>query len=1033
MSTPSFSSQSFEHHELFEVDKNATLTAVDMENWKKDLLHVRQMDKKCILTLPGNCKLHDKKQVPFMNFLKRELPGQYMFVPQDALQWGDVWRTVVKEDMVICDKYRAEQWTKGESFPAQVSCLEMGDIFYLKLSGDTHSAIKKVEAAFSKAFQTLKVKGDVLGKPKMVKAAHFTSWVGVGSSIVIDLVDTFRLSNKLLNTIVQQLKKHNTSPSDPGIYFVTSGVFQTWTLRQVMGEVHVAGNIIRVLPESGYAGDDVIRSEVTSLLNSSSNETPPLTLFYHQVQGSVNAQKVIDYFSPDIVIVNEISVADQLRNSVSQYRKEKIYHITPAARAGLMLLGPQMITDGYDLDLFASYLVSRYQNNRGKPNDTFIYYLETHPDRLKKVVAFIMAEFAHVFTEEHSKTLTSLTECETRSDQQGNFLVSLLEEQILRFQIHLFLTDGGYGSFLSSYEQVFPDHYQELCAPLRFFLRADQTEKTIDAKMHIVEGYNEIKVEQKEMLLELRTQKDQAMMIFKAEPNDHLERRCKGLFTLLNGCDAFRLLPDKEILIELVSLLWSNFQASMKKSQGFVITLMCKEQTTTLEVFQDKHNKAIIKEEMRDGSPHIEFIGDTIFHQNSQKALLKMISLFYVREQPDPKDNTWRFACFEALTQVAASGDLDQSISYNMQIHGDRWSGVFECSSRLPHNVPDRSQKTLEMGSDKFDISGEGRKIFLVKNPFEDEVKEKEYIDQMIMTQDDLKNLKESVILQKVADAKAEETAKSSAILQASYAKALKKYNKNSGGAEEETADASGLRVRSLEDAVRVRVHKPSNLEEKQRKTIGYTLGVVATILFFVSIFVLYIFNAESDKSKGGMTIQQSAGNDDFPIDANTASVAPTVEKETPKEKLPADPARSIIVRICRQLYQNTAPTQEELNAFLKELYLNREEFSQSGDLYNLMGRLFWYKIHLDQEKQIFSPEWIFRWKGYMKEYFQTAQQKYDDKKVKTNMALSIKQWMPDKDFYFYTTREQKKKYVRYDNVKEAGEDMKTLLSGLDY
>lgn len=1042
------SHQSYEKHDCVEIPKNTKITPDIFEYLKKRTLRAQEKNKKLLITLPGNTAVSKRSMKEFLQFFQQS--REYLFIPQEALKWGRIWDNIISDDLVTTDMDKALAWLADESFlTPKIVRRELGNVAYIKFSGHVANASKHAAKKIAQTLEEIKPSGRILEEANVFDTGICNSWVPISGALVLDIADVFILNQRFLGAITEALEEYNLSVSSKGIFFVTSGLFQSWQLKQILkGQtINEIGNMIRVISSRERDNDSKIRNELAAITSASQKNDPPQPLFLHTVQGHELALKTIDYFSPDLVIVDEISEATAIKQNVLKSRGEKINHIIPATDPGLRILSPQMITKGYDYDLFAEYVMSRYLHNRGKPNETYIYYLKTDADHMRKVSMFLGGELSHVIDEELEQVIEHLPQCETQPDAQGSFTVALLEKQFLKFQVDLQFTVAGFSQLLSHYPTLFTKHKDSLTTSVRLYLKAAQISQPIQAKLHLAENLNEFSITEENINIEIRVQDTRNMLTFKATPHEGLEKRFKTLFTLLNGSDIFDSLPDKELFIELVSLLWENYQASMYRTQGFTISLISENDGSfQLEVFQSKQNKAILNGKIIDGKRQLRFSGNTLHHPQAQKRLLKMISLYFNSGENDPTENTWRFACFEAMTQVLANGSQNQSLSFDFQVQEPRWAAVVMCDSVAPNIIADRSQKMFNEGADLVKVGDNGRQVTLVRKP---DPKETE-ISGFESLQSELDNLQENAILEKVENVKSQEAEERSLKLQKTYEEALKAYNQKYGGMDDEDdIQATGRvsRPKTLEESARVKVIRrrkmPKGELDKRRKKIRMYVAIAASVFLVAAILFVSVSFSGRSSGEGSSLVVKSI---DKMTDAELAEMYAKEKKDKPQtnsnnrpqkdnKKRDPDPHTQLVKNTCRALYVADAPEQELLNSLLKDLFFALRTSSESADTHNLMARLFWYKVHLDTEG-IFPDNWKKSWRKEARLHFEKAREIYRKDTIKSDISLRIRTWMPE--YYIYESnnpdKDKSKKsifYAKYENYSEALKDIDLLTSQL--
>ena len=812
---PTISSQNHEQYSYIEVPKGAILNKEMLEELSDQVQQSRQQKKKTLISLPPHYNIEQQQQSDFFQLLKQSIKSGSVIVPQQGLKWSWAWHKIVDAGFPVVEYHKALLWATGQSIPSGIDMQQIDSTVYLRCAGNIDRHIDDLAKMMKKILAGLPLKGEITSSPQTVATEHGQIWTYLRQALIIDVANVFLLRKNFFQTLLDIFKKYKLAANAPGLYFVTSGVFQTWMLKHCLDvdNINEIGNVIRVMPDNDKNYDKIVRHEVKALNKQCQQLSPSPVLLIHQVQGADRAGKVIRRFYPDIVIVDAISDATYLKEKLPVGIQEKVYHVTPANNADLMILGPQLITQGYDLQLFGEYLISRYRNYHGHPNDTYIYYLNTRPESLKKATSFFMYEFDQILGDSERPVLDRLVKCETEAEEQGSFVISLLENSILRLDIDLPLTAGGSSTFLSSYPELFPHHFAELCGSLRLFLKGESADALTQVNIHLVDDFNEFTIKQPGFWIEVRLEEKQSILTIKSDPDEKLEKRCFSIFALLNASNIFNRLPDKEILIEIISLLWENYSHS-RVQQGFLITLIASAHGSDLKVFQSENNRIMLKEAGEDGQLNLQFIGSFPYQRNIQRRLMKLLSLFFTVSQEDSQENTWRFGCFEAASQTFANGQSENTVNVNFSIQGDRWSAQFLSDTREPYIMPDRSRQTIEAGAQKVYISPIGREIKLIRNPTPEDLEERE---PEVTLEKELQNLEANAILQQVEDEKSKEAAARSLRLQSLYDSALKAHNKKYGFDEDEIA-AEEKKGKSLEEALRIKMYQRKRPDQTRLK-----------------------------------------------------------------------------------------------------------------------------------------------------------------------------------------------------------------------
>ena len=137
-------------------------------------------------------------------------------------------------------------------------------------------------------------------------------------------------------------------------------------------------------------------------------------------------------------------------------------------------------------------------------------------------------------------------------------------------------------------------------------------------------------------------------------------------------------------------------------------------------------------------------------------------------------------------------------------------------------------------------------------------------------------------------------------------------------------------------------------------------------------------------------------------------------------------PDNKLIQYGCKVLNSYSPVSQETINFLLKKLYFCKEEFKKNGDIHNLMGRLYWYKIYLDRKNKIYTKEWLRKWKVNAIKSFKEAERRYLSNKYPSTIDMSIGSWKPESQIY-----SKKVTKLKYSSNKEAIQDIRKILQNL--
>lgn len=125
---------------------------------------------------------------------------------------------------------------------------------------------------------------------------------------------------------------------------------------------------------------------------------------------------------------------------------------------------------------------------------------------------------------------------------------------------------------------------------------------------------------------------------------------------------------------------------------------------------------------------------------------------------------------------------------------------------------------------------------------------------------------------------------------------------------------------------------------------------------------------------------------------------------------------------------RSSTPSHVALNYILKKIHFAPKDLMSSSiaaNVYNLTGRLYFYKLHIDKKEELFSKEWKTIWKNEAEKCFSKAKELYQSKNTSHVFILSISSWMPERLWY-------NKSVIGYKNSRQAVKEMKKFLEYLD-
>lgn len=985
-------------YSYYEIPKAVEVNKELIEEFQTHELLKDPFEKK-IVSLPPQWKADKSVNNDFLKLLKTF--KNTLFVPQESAQWSQSWMKLIMSGFSITEYHKALLWIAQKVPQTDIKSFSLGSTKYIKLSGSTKNK-QNWDKVIQEAVESLQ-DFTIAQVPDQISHNGFTCWSYLKNALILDISNLFFIDPHFISKVKNVLRAKNLLPDLKGVYFITSGAYQEWLLKAFfrMSSFYGVGNIVRVT--SANSSKNSVRAETNALCQLGKQKKLSMSLFTFEIQGYEKTLKALDDFYPEMIIVDEISDANALKEALADHLKEKVYHITPATSASVKILGPELITQGYDIRLFAEYLLSRYRNNHGSPNETYIYYLQSTQADLKRAVAFLQMEFAHILSDEYNKLLETFSTYET-NEKQANFAISLLQEQILKLNIILPFSITGLQSFFSDYAKFFPKHYKTVGSFEG--VKEHFSNVNIKASLHIVQGYNEVFFEEDGFLCEMRIQEQQNILIVNSSSAKSSEQKVSSLLSVM-GENIFQQFLDKTLLSDLASLVWEN----ATKEKKMILTLLTTKKRTKMRLEQGSDNSILIQDDL--DLKEKQLVGTFPYDDTTSKKLMRIISLFFLVDQPSSDDTQWRFSCFDAVAKIVANYKAQQNIKIEFFIKGNHKKVVVSSNADAENPISEKAKKTLEGGVDQLVIDETGRCITLIKNPLDDTgVAPK-------------KDVVEENALDEIESEKEREEAERSEKFQSIYDQALKAYNKKCGY-DEESEDKEQVVPTTIRMA---RVNKNKILqktqegEERRAKIQRNILIGVASILLIFSLFVLYIFHAKvkPKKYKGGVLIDTDSNRFAYKKEKNTRKTPvkpPVATKKIVKNAI--DPAGDLVRILSFKMGFGSPPNHDTINALLKKIYYAGKKMKTSADLQNINGRLYWYKLELNKKTKQFSDVWVKRWKKEATKSFTAAEKAYQaNKTIKYNLKIIISRWKPE-----YKMKSLRK-FIKYANDNEAAFDMR--------
>lgn len=668
-----------------------------------------------------------------------------------------------------------------------------------------------------------------------------------------------------------------------------------------------------------------------------------------------------------------------------------------------------------------------YEKYLGDPDNVHKYAFKS--EQIKQAVIHLLRKHEDVLDKPCRRILKKLPAWGPLPESRGEFVIAQMEKQSLQLDATLCLSSEGSMSFLADYPDLFPRHASDICQALRLFVKASPM-LTTWAMLHLIADYNEICITDEGFTIESEIQESQAVLTVKTKPDSDQAKRCFSLFALLNSTEVFKQLPDQEILIEIMDLMRDSYGRDPSlQSEGMLITLVNSSAGFTLKFVQSQQNRIML--EAKQGEElEIRFTGDIPCHQNTQRQLFKLISLFFSFDKKDALENAWRFACIEAVSQVVA--DMPPRIEFEFIIAGKCWGAEFACNAPGTKTVAAKSQQVLKAGADSVDISPQGREIRLVKN-----LPQGGKTAEIFRMAKDLDKLEAQAVLQEVSEVKAKEADKRKIKMEQIYQQAIEEAMQ----AQEQKHDARepGAAPRTLEEASKTKLLRGEKTPDVVFRKIKRATLIGLLCIFLLCALATYWIVSRPDPVASPLRLK--------PLDLSRPPTQPADDikamlKEDPRLPNPAD---KLVNEICYQLNMGQPLPQGQLNKILKKLHKiekspspEEKNFLETGDFYNLKGRLYWYKLELDLQEEeralyshlvaykdydLFKTNWVERWKKEALKALDRAEEKYREDRYRTSVRITLNPWKPD--VFIYADR----KNLSYATADEAIDDIQKVKS----
>ncbi|BBM86484.1 hypothetical protein [Candidatus Uabimicrobium amorphum] len=214
---------------------------------------------------------------------------------------------------------------------------------------------------------------------------------------------------------------------------------------------------------------------------------------------------------------------------------------------------------------------------------------------------------------------------------------------------------------------------------------------------------------------------------------------------------------------------------------------------------------------------------------------------------------------------------------------------------------------------------------------------------------------------------------------------------------------------------LKIREGKDTVFVAKKRQGRSKSIQAIAAIAIVMVMVVGLLSMGGSKNTEKQKKLLFKELKEDAPV---------TAKKSKKTAKLPGDIAQILVSKVTSDIERGGIPSQDHLNRYLKMLFVEQTKYEKSGDFWNLLGRLYLYKIFLDRFDKDLQPRRIDKIKNAAEEAFRMAQKNYDREDHQPTFKLIVANWMPEKHFGI-----AKEKTLNYNSNRDAARDIRKISS----
>ncbi|WP_372371031.1 hypothetical protein [Candidatus Uabimicrobium sp. HlEnr_7] len=219
-----------------------------------------------------------------------------------------------------------------------------------------------------------------------------------------------------------------------------------------------------------------------------------------------------------------------------------------------------------------------------------------------------------------------------------------------------------------------------------------------------------------------------------------------------------------------------------------------------------------------------------------------------------------------------------------------------------------------------------------------------------------------------------------------------------------------------------------SNQKDKEEFNKKSRYVIAGSILFFVVVLVAIsnpFSQTQTNNTKPQKIVHKKTSTSNKNSNSGNSS---NVKQNSSVKRIKTTPQQKQFLRsIQTKLYVLQKPSQKYLNSILKQITIDINNYKESpiiGDLYNIVARLYLYKIYLNKEEQLFEPFWEKEWLRQVKVNMELARDAYKKDVVSAQLQLILLPWMPEKNY-------EKNTAIVYRSNEQALKEIDTWLSNL--